>query len=102
MEQEFKVTLNNIEILKALKEISKKILRILYVYEKSEENPEYNYKPYVYAVILYISSFNELVEYELTDILVNLNSLLINDFDKRQIKKIVFECKNIVDKVLEK
>ena len=99
---EYQIRLSAKEVQVALKNINKKILRVLHVYEKSLENEEYNYKQYVYAVIMYISSVNEMAEYNLTDIIVNLNNLIINDFDKSQIKRIIFECKNIVNKILDK
>lgn len=93
---EYQIRLGTPETKIAFKNIIKKILRILHVYEKSLEDSEYDYKQYVYAVIMYISSTNEMVDFNLTDIIINLNNILINDLDKKQIKRIVFECKNIV------
>ena len=52
--------------------------------------------------LLYISSFNSLFNYELANIIVNLNSLLINDLNKTQIRKIVLECKHIVEEIENK
>lgn len=93
---EYQIRLGNKETEIAFKNIIKKVLRILHVYEKSLEDEAYDYKQYVYAVIMYISSTNEMVNFNLTDIIINLNNILINDLDKKQIKRIVFECKNIV------
>lgn len=93
---EYQIKLGKAETKIAFQNIIKKVLRILHVYEKSLEDSEYDYKQYVYAVIMYISSTNEMVNFNLTDVIVNLNNILINDLNKRQIKRIVFECKNIV------
>ena len=90
------------EIEVCLREINKRIKRILYVYEQSLKDERYNYKSYVYAVMLYISSFNNLFKYSLANIIVNLNSLMINDLDKKQIKKIVLECKHEIEEIQNK
>lgn len=100
--EDFILVLSTEEKRVCLKETNKKIKRILYVYEQSLKDTSYNYKSYVYAVILYISSFNSLFNYELANIIVNLNSLLINDLNKTQIRKIVLECKHIVEEIENK
>lgn len=84
------------EKLFCLQEVDKRLKRILYVYEKSLEDESYNYKAYVYAVILYVASAKNLFECELTNVIVNLNSLYMNTFDKQQIRKLVLECKHII------
>lgn len=100
--EDFTLVLSTEEKRVCLRETNKKIKRILYVYEQSLKDTAYNYKSYVYAVILYISSFNSLFNYELANIVVNLNSLLINDLNKTQIRKIVLECKHIVEEIENK
>lgn len=101
MEEKFVVALTPEEKIRSMEDASKKIIRILHVYEKSLEDVNYNYRAYVYAVIIFISSCNDLVDYDLTEVIVQLHSLLSNDFDKRQIRKIVLECRNIVESLLK-
>lgn len=84
------------EKLFCLKEIDKRLKRILFVYEQSLINTSYDYKSYVYAVILYVASVKNLFGYELTNIIVNLNSLYTNNFQKSQIRKLVLESKHII------
>lgn len=101
--EDITIKLSPYEIDKCLKEVSTRLQRILYVYEQSLDNTNYNYKSYVYSVILYISSLNALCEYDLTNIIVNLNALYINkDLDKKMIKKIVMESKHIVADIKKK
>ena len=96
MMEDFKIVLSTEEKNLCLKEIDKRLKRILYVYEQSTMNIKYDYKAYVYSVIIYISSFNSLFNFDLTNIIINLNSLLTNDFKKSHIRKIVLECKHII------
>lgn len=99
---EIKIKLSDTEKKICLKEINKKLTKILFVYEKSqEENSEYNYKIFVQALILYVSSSNILFNGELVNIIVNLFTILNNDFNKSELKKIVFECKNITKFILQ-
>ena len=66
------------EFEKCAKEVSVRLQRILHVYEQSLVNENYNFKSYVYSVMLYINSLNSLCDYDLTSVLVNLNTLYIN------------------------
>ena len=91
-----KINLAPPEIKKCFKEISIRLQRILYVYEQSLEKEEYDFKSYVYSVMLYISSFNYLFNYDLTNIIINLNILLNNNCIKKQVKKIVLDSKRIL------
>ena len=98
----FRVTLSMDEKIKCLEEILSKIKKILYVYEKSqEEGSNYNYKVYCGGILIYISSSNDLFEGELVNLIINLNAIINNDFSKSQIKRIVFESKNQVEFLLE-
>ena len=97
----FKIELTNIEKVRCLKEIRKRIVRSLYVFEKSQEQEAYDYKTYIKNLIIFISSANEILEGSLVNIKVNLNSVLQNDFDKKQFKSIIFECKNYIDYLLK-
>lgn len=99
---EFKINLSTEERIRCLKEIIKKIKRILYVYEKSQEpKSNYNYKVYCGGILLYVSSSNTLFNGELINILININAILTNDLDKDQLKKVVFEAKNNAEYLLE-
>lgn len=95
MEQDYKIILSLDEKIVCLESIVSKLKKILYVYDKSQE-PEstYNYKIYCGGVMLYISSSNMLFDGELISIIVNLNSIMNNEFDKKQIKKLVLESVN--------
>lgn len=95
MEQDYKIIISLEEKIVCLESIISKLKKILYVYDKSQEpNSTYNYKVYCGGVALYISSSNMLFSGELISIIVNLNSILNNNFDKKQIKKLVLESVN--------
>lgn len=99
----FRVNLSQDEKIKCLKEIQNKLKKILYVYDKSNEpSSKYSYKAYCGGILIYVSSSNLLFEGELVNIVVNLNAIINNDFDKPQIKRIVFESKNQIDYLLKK
>ena len=99
---QFVVTLSIEEKIKCLEEIRIKFKKILYVYDKSQEaDSNYNYKVYCGGILIYVSSSNVLFEGELVNLVVNLNSILTNDFDKANIKRIVFESKNQIDHLLK-
>lgn len=101
MEQELKVELTNKERDICLKDIRRRIIRSIYVYEQSFiEDSNYNYKVYIHGLMLFVSSSNYLFNGELVSVIVYLNSILQNDFDKKQFKKIIFECKNYIDYLL--
>ena len=101
--EEIVIKLSPQEVEKCLKEISVRLQRILYVYEQSLVNDNYNFKSYVYSVMLYINSFNSLCHYDLTNIIVNLNTLYMNkELDKKIVKKIIMESKHIVGDIKKK
>lgn len=85
---------------KCLKDIRKRIVKALYVFEESEQNETFNYRIYVHSLMLYLLSSNELLDFELTSVIVLLNSILQNDFEKPQFKKTILEAKNIIDYLL--
>jgi hypothetical protein len=85
-----------------LKDIRKRIIRCLYVYEQMMLNKEgYNYKVYLNSLILFVLSSNYLFHGKLINIAVNLNILLQNELEKKQIKSILFECVNNIDFLLK-
>lgn len=97
------VKLSNIEKLQCLKEINDKLKKILYVYEKSQEpDSNYNYKVFCSGLIIFISSSNILFDGELVSVVVNINSILTNDFDKKEIKRITFESINFINHLQSK
>lgn len=99
----FKVTLSSNEKVVCLEEIVSRLKKILYVYDKSQEpNSNYNYKVFCGGVALYVSSSNTLFDGELVNIVININSILTNRFDKGQIKKLVFESINFANYLLKK
>ena len=101
--EKFKVTLSSNEKVVCLEEIISRLKKILYVYDKSQEpNSNYNYKVFCGGVALYVSSSNTLFDGELVNIVININSILTNRFDKGQIKKLVFESINFANYLLKK
>lgn len=100
---DYEIILTAQEKKKCLKEIIRKNKRILYVYEQSfKPNSNYNYKIFVHSLALYVSTSNVLFKGSLVDILVNLCSILQNDFEKKEIKKLVFENINYAKFLLGK
>ena len=98
---EFKVILSAKEKKFCLKEIIKKLKKILYVYDKSlEPESTYDYKIYCGGVMMYVSSSNLLFDGELVNIVINLNAIMTNEFSKPQIKRVVFECVNYAQYLL--
>lgn len=97
----FKVNLSLDEKIKCLEEILGKLKKILYVYDKTQESSsEYNYKIFCGGILIYVSSSNLLFDGELVSIVVNINAILTNEFDKPQLKRIVFESINQVEYIL--
>jgi len=95
------LTLN--EKIKCLREISNKLGKILYVYDKSgEKDSKYDYKLFCKNILIYVCSSNSLFDGELVNAIINLNSIINNDFDKKQLKSIVFETKNEIEFLLKK
>ena len=74
-----------------------KILKILHLVEEKQ----HDYKIYLGGLMLEIHSANDLFENQLIDILIKLNSIYINDFEYKQIRKIILECKNNINFLLE-
>jgi len=100
---QFRVVLTTEEKIKCLEEILSRFKKILYVYDKSQDsNSKYDYKVYCGGILIYVSSSNMLFDGELVNIVVNLNSIINNDFDKAQIKRLVFETKNQIEFLLKK
>ena len=97
----FRVNLSLDEKIKCLEEILGKLKNILYVYDKSQEpNSDYNYKIFWGGILIYVSSSNLLFNGELVSVVVNINAILTNNFDKLQLKRIVFESINQVEYML--
>ena len=98
---DFHVSFSLDEKINCLEEILRKVKKILYVYDKScEEESGYNYKIFCGGILIYVSSSNMLFEGELVNIIVNLNAIINNDFDKAQLKRLVFESKNQLEYIL--
>ena len=96
--KQLELNLSDEEKIFCLKDINKKILRCLFVYEQEQKGlVNYNYKNYLESVILYVHSSNQLFNGVLMNVIVNLNILRENDFTKDKFKKIIFECKNYID-----
>lgn len=99
---DFHVILSLDEKVKCLEEILNKVKKILYVYDKSlEPDSMYNYKVYINGIMLYVSSSNTLFEGELVSVIVNLNAITTNDFNKSQLKRLVFETRNTLEFMLD-
>lgn len=97
----FRIILSGDEKEICLQEIIKRLKKIIYVYERSQEpNSNYNYKVYCGGVLIYISSSNILFNGELVNIIVNLNAIMTNNFSKVQLKRIVFESVNYAQYML--
>lgn len=97
----FRVNLSLDEKIKCLEEILGKLKKILYVYDKSQEpNSDYNYKIFCGGILIYVSSSNLLFNGELVSVVVNINAILANNFDKPQLKRIIFESINQVEYML--
>lgn len=97
----FRVNLSLDEKIKCLEEILGKLKKILYVYDKAQQpNSDYNYKVFCGGILIYVSSSNLLFNGELVSIVVNINAILTNNFDKVQLKRIVFESINQVEYML--
>ena len=97
----YQINLSNAEKVVCLKEIIKRLKKVLYVYDKSmEPNSNYNYKHFCGGLLIYVSSSNFLFNGELVNIVVNLNAIVTNDFPKQQIKRIVFEAVNYAQYLL--
>lgn len=90
------------EKIKNLEEINDRLKKVLYVYEKSmEPESNYNYKVFCSGLLIYISSSNFLFDGELVSLVVNINSILTNNFKKSDIKRIVFESINFTNHLIK-
>ena len=86
-----------------LHEINDKFKKILYVYDRSlEPDSGYKYKIYCGGIAIYVSSSNMLFSGELVSLIINLNAILTNEFDKPQIKRLVFESINFIEYLISK
>lgn len=102
-ENKTKIVLSEQEKKKCLEEINKKLKKIIYVYEKGlEPESPYDYKIFCESTLLYVSSSNTLFNGELINIVVDLNTILTNDFEKKSIKKLVLEMINNIDYLYNK
>lgn len=99
----FEIILTLEEKKRCLTEIIKRTKKILFVYEQSlKPDTNYNYKVYVHGLALFISTSNNLFKGELVNLIINLCSILQNDLEKAEIKKLVFENINYATYLLEK
>ena len=97
----FRIVLSYDEKIRCLEEILNKLKKILYVYDKTkEEESGYNYKIFCGGILIYVSSSNLLFNGELVNIIVNLNAIVTNNFEKKQVKRIVFESINQAEHLL--
>lgn len=96
---QYEIVLSLKEKIKSLEEIEKRLQTSLHVYEKAENDKRYDYKSYIYAIIIYVASIDSLFEYDLTNVIINLNSILISDFKKNQYRKIILDSKRLVDDI---
>lgn len=89
------------EKIKSLEQIRDKLQTSLYVYEKSQTNKNYNYKDYIRQIILYVASSNNLFDFGLTDIIIELNSIIISDLNKKSYRKIILDNKRKVEDLIQ-
>ena len=97
-----KLILSKDEKIICLLDIKKKLKKIIYVYEKTLEDTKYDYKVYVKGLLYYVAASNNLLNDSLTSIIIDLNSILLHDFNKRELKSIVFGAMNTIDHMLKK
>lgn len=103
MDENFKIVLSLNEKIRCLEEIVARLKKILYVYDKSlEPDSTYNYRVYCGGIAMYVSSSNILFNGELVSIIININSILNNQLNKGQIKKLVFDSINFSEYLLAK
>lgn len=93
----YEVELTQEEKEHALVEIKKRCIKGLYVYEQTEKDKAYNYKNFIYNLITFVQTSDQLFGGELAQIVINLQSILNNDFEKKEFRRIILENKNIVD-----
>lgn len=74
-----------------------KTLKILHLVEEKQ----HDYKIYLGGLMIDIHSANDLFDNQLIDILIKLNSIYINEFEYKQIRKIILECKNNINFLLD-
>lgn len=86
---------NNAKIL-YLDKLVGNIFKILPLFE--EVNTDI-YKLYLGGLLIDINSANSLFDGILIDIIVKINALFENDFEHKQIRKIVLESTNLVNKI---
>lgn len=93
----YEIELKQNEKIQALLDIKKQCLKGLYVYEQSQISDRYNYKDFIYNLSIFVQSTDDLFDGELSKIVINLYSILKNDFDKKEYKRIILECKNFLE-----
>lgn len=76
-----------------LKEILKRNQKLLYIYE----NKNYDYKEYAVRLVNYTTSANIVFKGKLVNIKINLLSVYNNDYSHDEVKRIVFENKNMLE-----
>lgn len=74
-----------------------KVLKVLHLVEEKQ----HDYKIYLGGLMIDIHSANDLFDNQLIDILIKLNSIYINEFEYKQLRKIILECKNNINFLLE-
>lgn len=99
----FEIVLTTEEKLQCLEQILKKNNRILHVFTKAlDPQSGYDYKVYVKGLVLYVSTSNNLFKGGLVSIVVNLCSILQNEFEYKDIKKIVYDNANYLSYFMNK
>ena len=74
-EDQLNLKLSEKEKIFCLKDINKKLIRCLYIYEQEKEQIEnYDYKNYLESIILYVHSSNQLFDGILMNVIINLNT----------------------------
>jgi hypothetical protein len=72
------------------------IFKILPLYEEVDSNV---YKIYIGGLLIDINSANSLFDGILIDLIIKINTLFENNFEHKQMRKIVLECTNLVKKI---
>lgn len=95
-----KIELSEEEKTLCLRQIRKRLVKSLGVYEQFQDDKNQGYKEYIERLIIFIMSADDILDNSLVMLKVNLNSILQNKFNKRQFKSIIFECMNHIDYLL--
>jgi len=73
-----------------------KVYKILPLYENETDEM---LKVYLGGLLIDINSANVLFNGILIDLIIKIHSIYVNDFDHKQVRKIVLECTNLVKKI---